>query len=541
MRRPRVALSCLIALFCLAFTCPSLAQEKPAEPTAAKPDELSPRERIERALKQSLQVEFDQTPLNEAVRELDRKTEAPILLDLAALKRAGKDAAAPVSLPATSAPLRAVLERMLEGSKLAWGVQDGVLVVTTPEEASNMVVTAVYPIQDMIAGPSEATSPYFDRPVLGGDVDTMIKLITGLVEPNSWADVGAPGTIQPHAGALVISNTEQVQLEVQALLAALRETPVFDPNQPYKPQEPIRAFPNSPADARTRKLLECPAALEVESQPLDEVLAQLAKRYGITIEIDRKALADVGLDARAPLTFRLAGASLRSVLKRLLAQYDLAYRIRRGVVVVTTAEEMENWLEVVLYPVGDLLALPPRATLADISHELEELNELVQITIAPNAWEEGTGPPACYDWPQRAVLIFEQSPAVHAQISDLFRQLRTAQAEQSAPAPPRAKEARRAKVIFFGFPAFAGDAGDQLTPLPEIPPAELEKLIRALIAPDAWQEPNTYLKVVPGRIVVKHRPEVVRAVRAFAWKLDLAGLPPGGFGGLGGGIFTPNN
>lgn len=549
MRRSRVALSCLLALSCLASARPAAAQEKPKKPAdeTAKPAALSPRARIERALKQPIQVKFDQTPLDEAVWKLSRKAAAPIFLDRAALKLAGKDAAAPISLPASTAPLRAILERMLDEVGLAWGVQDGVLIVTTPEAASNMIVTAVYPVKDLLApAPANAAKSPSLAPAaaLGGDADMLIELVTNLVESPSWAEVGGAGSIQSHAGALVVSNTEQVQLKVQALLAALRQAPVFDPQEPCKRQAPIRAFPCSPADARTRQLLEQPAKLEVESQPLDEVLAQLAKRYGVPIEIDREALARVGLGPRAPITFRLAGISLRSVLKRLLDQYDLDHRIRRGAVVVTTPEEMENWPEVVLYPVGDLLQLPQHATLVDVMGELDSLIELVTMNISPNAWEAVIGPGPSYAWPQRAVLAFEHSPAVQAQIADLFRQMRAVQAEQPTPTPdppsPKA-EARATEIIFFGFPYFAGGTEEQLTPLPEIPPDALEAMIRALIAPDAWGEPNTYLKVIAGRVVVKHRPDVVRAVDDFVWELKLGGLSDDDLREMGVGMFNLND
>ena len=57
------------------------------------------------------------------------------------------------------------------------------------------------------------------------DFDTLINLISSTVEPDSWDDVGGPGTMQPapvgHRDLLVVSNTLHVQLETRRLLNSL--------------------------------------------------------------------------------------------------------------------------------------------------------------------------------------------------------------------------------------------------------------------------------------------------------------------------------
>src|SRR5262249_13816176 len=52
----------------------------------------------------------------------------------------------------------------------------------------------------------------------------LIKLIQGTIEPQSWSDVGGKGTIQyfPLGLALVINQTQDIQEQIQDLLAALR-------------------------------------------------------------------------------------------------------------------------------------------------------------------------------------------------------------------------------------------------------------------------------------------------------------------------------
>lgn len=65
------------------------------------------------------------------------------------------------------------------------------------------------------AGISSATQP---------DFDSLVELITGTVEPNSWAQLGGPGTIKTHEMnlTLIVSNTQEVHEQIADLLNQLR-------------------------------------------------------------------------------------------------------------------------------------------------------------------------------------------------------------------------------------------------------------------------------------------------------------------------------
>ena len=58
----------------------------------------------------------------------------------------------------------------------------------------------------------------------GADFDSLINLITSTVEPDSWDDVGGPGTVQQFDGnlSLVVSNTQDVHDAIVDLLEQLR-------------------------------------------------------------------------------------------------------------------------------------------------------------------------------------------------------------------------------------------------------------------------------------------------------------------------------
>ena len=63
--------------------------------------------------------------------------------------------------------------------------------------------------------------------------------------------------------------------------------------------------------------------IEVESEPLRDVVRRLEKTHGIEFEIDMAGLRNIGLQAGAPVTANLSNTSLRSGLELLLRDLGL--------------------------------------------------------------------------------------------------------------------------------------------------------------------------------------------------------------------------
>ena len=51
----------------------------------------------------------------------------------------------------------------------------------------------------------------------------LIGLITSVIEPDSWSDVGGMGVIAEYRGALVVTQTTRIQMKIEKLLRELRE------------------------------------------------------------------------------------------------------------------------------------------------------------------------------------------------------------------------------------------------------------------------------------------------------------------------------
>jgi len=208
----------------------------------------SGEEAIEEALKETTTVHFTQCPLHDIVDHLRDKHRINILIDRRALEDVGFGTDAPITIGPLNVPLRSALGLMLKELDLTWTIHEGVLMITTPEEAETILVTRVYGVADLVTFRDETGEVW-------EDYDNLIDTICAAIEPTTWDTVGGPGSIAGGtfgtSKALVVSQTRQVHLQVAELLEKLRSIAgkkSFDGQPPRKrrPPEKPRWWPSEP-------------------------------------------------------------------------------------------------------------------------------------------------------------------------------------------------------------------------------------------------------------------------------------------------------
>ena len=182
---------------------------------------------LRQKLGEDVTVAFRETPLENAVQQLAEKAQTDIRLDMLALRETGVRQRQPITLSLTDRKLKTVLQAMLINLDLTWILRDGVLWLTAHEEAKAFCKTAVYDVRDLCRDEAESNA--------------LVEAITSQAQPDSWDEVGGPGSAQvPKPGTLVISNTESVLSDVLHLLetyrtalraSKARQRPEDDPNR----------------------------------------------------------------------------------------------------------------------------------------------------------------------------------------------------------------------------------------------------------------------------------------------------------------------
>ena len=109
------------------------------------------------------------------------------------------------------------------------------------------------------------------------------------------------------------------------------------------------------AEMRILKALQKPVDMTFKNTPFVEVMKQLSKIGGFPYKLKLEAINEEGIDPDEPITMAFKAESIEQVFKRVLPWLGLAWRIDRGMVVVTTEIEDEDFFITRTYPVGKLL------------------------------------------------------------------------------------------------------------------------------------------------------------------------------------------
>lgn len=176
------------------------------------------------ALDQRSEIDVQECPLQDVIQYLSEIHRVQIQFDRTALDDAGINGDTRVTGTLRGVTLRSLLKLLLGDLKLTYVLGDGYLLITTESEAENKLHVRVYPVDDLVTGESEFRSPLDPSGQTGADFKNLDDVITSVIAPDTWQDVGGPGTLTHHANTrtLAVSQTDVVHEQIAALLVNLR-------------------------------------------------------------------------------------------------------------------------------------------------------------------------------------------------------------------------------------------------------------------------------------------------------------------------------
>jgi protein involved in polysaccharide export with SLBB domain len=174
----------------------------------------------ERALSQKVSVDFDNTPLKDAIQVIAKNSGLNIVFDQGALDAAAVDGKPLVSMKLNQpVKVKSALHLCLEPYNLTYAIRGDGILITNPAAIKRNVVVA-YGAKDLLG------LPY----LVNGETTEMgeeefIHLITSTIAPESWDDTGGEGSIQYFPGnqSFVVGNSVTVHQEISQLLGQLQK------------------------------------------------------------------------------------------------------------------------------------------------------------------------------------------------------------------------------------------------------------------------------------------------------------------------------
>jgi hypothetical protein len=153
--------------------------------------------------------------LSDLLDQLSRATNQKIQADWPALQRVHVTKDLPITIDLSNLPLDSALTKLLNAvggnhARLTFTLKDQTILITLPDQLGAGVVSHVYnirPITQTQVDPAEATNK-------------IVRALRG-IDPLSWKTAGGQGQIDILDGYLIVTQTPQLQTQVDAELTTL--------------------------------------------------------------------------------------------------------------------------------------------------------------------------------------------------------------------------------------------------------------------------------------------------------------------------------
>jgi len=491
-------------------------------------------------------------PFEEVAALLAERFDLPIRLDVLAMDKVGFTTDMSVTLQVENVRLQSLFKLILDPLDLVYRIDRHGLEITTPEGAkADLGQPRFYPVADLV---------YDDQNQL--HADALIELIETTLQPESWEELKGPGTLTFYGGGLVVSQTEEIQRQLGQLLHGLRSVRQGEQDDPLKPI----TVEYQPGEFETviQRVRETVIDLPEAEYPLHQLADAIAAATELTVWLDTQELDVVGITTNTPITGPWENTSAERILSN-LKQIGLTWKVRDGLVIITTPESAEAELLLRIYPVPDLISADVKwkrpeinrwhtdavaasrvgGTPGDTPIELpstrddaqKAIGSMLEDSIDPKQWEMIGGPGTQAFYPPAQCLVVAQTRPIHDKIEHLLAEIRASQpppATDEAEDPPGEQKGESPLVVRNYFILRIGEKSEK---------EGLENARRRIlttIEPESWENEEAYIDLYPGRMVVCQRADIQEFIDSYLHAAGFHGqYYPGSLhkgGGMGGGM-----
>ena len=220
----------------------------------------------------------------------------------------------------------------------------------------------------------------------------LVSVILGLLlvadsGAREWTDSTGVFTVE---ATLVEVSGDSVRLRMQnGIMVQVPIERLCRADQQYV--QSMRQNPNPPTNealVAIDKALETKVSFDFVDTPLDYVTSHLAKLTNIAIEIDVRALDDIGIGTDQTVILQRENVSLADALGAVLRPLGLTWVVRDDVLLITTPEEAESELAFAFHGVGNpqILWLPTSRRTFNRKRGAMSVDRLRSTRSPPASW-----------------------------------------------------------------------------------------------------------------------------------------------------------
>ncbi len=297
---------------------PPVPEPEPDPAPAGMPQDLvseAPRVDIAARLQDPIAaIQFQQTPLADALDVLSQASTVPLAFDWPALAAIGVQPSKSVDFTVQDATWGDVLRDLLATQGAVFDQRDAYLWITAAPRPANRGRVQRYPIDDLLT----SSTP---------DAATIVQWVKTLVAPQTWQPLG-PGMIQTSS-----SGRTKIELEITNDPAVQKAVGVFLDKLRAARGKPLRAGTSLPSQALQTSFAAARANLNrtvtanfVEPAPLRQVARYLQAKSGVRILLDPSSLPET-VWAQRLVKLSVTDETLAVALQKLTTELGVTWRM----------------------------------------------------------------------------------------------------------------------------------------------------------------------------------------------------------------------
>jgi hypothetical protein len=142
------------------------------------------------------------------------------------------------------------------------------------------------------------------------------------------------------------------------------------------------------------KMLNSTLSVDFKEVSLKEALEYIQEKTNnaLPIFLDEGSLKEANIESSEPVTFKVRKATVRTILKKILADKGLTYVIKEATIQVVTPQKAREFMVARTYPIGDLIGSPNPFLDPFGLQQMANIKSLINViksTIDPSVWEQG--------------------------------------------------------------------------------------------------------------------------------------------------------
>ena len=179
------------------------------------------------------------------------------------------------------------------------------------------------------------------------------------------------------------------------------------------------------------KALDTPITVSFKDSRFQDVMDYLSTLTNQPILLDNTALEEAKITYETPVTVKVKGVTVRTLLRKVLGDFGLAYMIKEQTIQVTSALKARETMITRTYNIGDVVDTGgldsirfgnPGIQAAQIVQNVNAIIDLIQTSVDPETWKKNGGNGTIVFHPGTMSLVIRNSAEVHSMLgSGLLR------------------------------------------------------------------------------------------------------------------------